>query len=380
MGQRKKTYHNKDWKYIFFRIFVFLLMYASVVFCSAGCAGKDSGEEELIITEKEAPAPEYSLAVVSEGDVARTGHVSCTYLQVEEQEVCFPVSGRRIARVMVGEGDSVVKGQLLAELADEQWESRTEALEYRIARNRILLEHTDKAEDYEISARWLQYLYKSGGTAEEEAALKDSVARLKEDNQLLRKEYEDAIALDTMELEELKEQIAVSSVYAEMDGVVSWQKKDLEGSTCARDEVIMKVIDSSECLFMVEGQEYADWFREGEAVEMYISSGTGAGRYLLLPYRMEEWGDRLTFSLSEEYADSVIEVGARGTMNVVLEKREQVLSVPSRAVHRADGKYYVYIVGAEGMREVRWIETGLYGDDSVEVVSGLEQGEKVIVQ
>ncbi len=32
------------------------------------------------------------------------------------------------------------------------------------------------------------------------------------------------------------------------------------------------------------------------------------------------------------------------------------------------------------MREVKWIETGLYGDSTVEVLSGLTEGERVILR
>ena len=32
------------------------------------------------------------------------------------------------------------------------------------------------------------------------------------------------------------------------------------------------------------------------------------------------------------------------------------------------------------MREMKWIEIGLVGDDKVEIVSGLQEGEKVIIK
>ena len=69
-----------------------------------------------------------------------------------------------------------------------------------------------------------------------------------------------------------------------------------------------------------------------------------------------------------------------GTMWVVLGRRENVLTLPSQTVHTADGKTYVYVEGEGGTREVRWIETGLHGDETVEITGGLEQGEKVILR
>ncbi|MDE6167974.1 MAG: efflux RND transporter periplasmic adaptor subunit [Acetatifactor sp.] len=350
--------------------------------CCTGCAkAVPEGEDHLIITEKEGEERiSYTMTEVSTGDVVLTERIECTYLQVEDQDVSFSVSGRRIARTLVREGDTVVKGQLLAELANDQAGSRIDELEYQIARNSLLLEHVDENENNELSARWLQFLYRSGGTKEEEEALKESIRQLQTNDEYLREDYRDAIELDRIELESLRKSDAESRVYAKMNGTVSWVKNNLEGSTCTRDEIIMKIIDGSECLFVVEGEELGELFAEGVPVEMSISSGTGAGQYQLLPYKMEDWGERLTFSLQGEVDSSSIEVGAAGSMQVVVDRREGVLTLPSRAVHTADGKPYVYVEGEGNTREVKWIETGLHGDESVEITGGLEQGEKVILK
>ena len=57
-----------------------------------------------------------------------------------------------------------------------------------------------------------------------------------------------------------------------------------------------------------------------------------------------------------------------------------MLTVPLKAVHLASGKSYVYVLGEGNMREVKWIETGLFGDETVEILSGLTEGEKVIIK
>ena len=136
-------------------------------------------------------------------------------------------------------GDAVVKGQLLAELVNDQAESRIDELEYQIARNSLLLEHLEENENNELSARWLQFLYRSRGTKEEEEALKESIRQLQTNDEYMREDYQDAIDLDRMELEGLKKSDAESRVYSKMNGTVSWMKENLEGSTCTRDEIIM---------------------------------------------------------------------------------------------------------------------------------------------
>lgn len=358
----------------------YILAFFLIVILCTGCVGQAEDDNDFLVVEKEKEQIQYVVAAVSVSDVIRTEQIPCTYLQVNDQDISFSVSGKRISHIYADVGDGVVRGQLLAELANDQTEKKIAELEYRIGRNRMLLEDSKLNEDYEISARWLQFLYHSGNSKEEEEALKESIRQLQKNYQLLREDYQDAIDLDNLELKKLREDAAVSRVYAEMNGVVSWVRSNLEGSTSIRGEVIMKVIDNSECLFIVEGTEYAHLFEEDVPVEMSITFGRGAGQYEILPYRKDEWADRLTFSLPGEYDSSVIDVGTSGTIRVAVDKSTQVLAIPSQAVHLAEDATYVYVVGEDNMREIRWIEVGLYGDENVEVTAGLEKGELVIVK
>lgn len=358
-----------------------MIPFVLLLACSlAGCGVKEQKTDDLIITEQETPKEQFNLVMASVGDVVLTKDIKCVYRQTRDQEISFSVSGKKIARVYVETGDNVKKGQVLAELVNDQMEERIAELEYQIRRNQLLLSFSEENENNENSSRWLQVIYRSGMSESDWESFYNSQEQLHERYRLQRQDYQDSIDLDTMELEMLKKEKAVGYVYAEMDGTVSWEKQDLEGSTSTRDEIIIKIIDGSDCLFIVEGNEYASFFQEGVLQEMNITSGTGAGKYQVIPYRMEDWGEQLSFVLTSEYGDSIIEVGAQGNIKLVLDKREQVLCLPSSAVHMADDKAYVYVLGEGNIREVKWVETGLWGNNTVEVTGGLEQGEKVIAR
>ena len=107
--------------------------------CCGACGGGEPEDGGLLIMEQESEQLRYDCGEASIGDVVLTKRIPCTYLQKEEQEVSFSVSGRQIAKVAVRPGDTVKKGQLLAELAEDDGAERIEELEYRIARNRLLL-------------------------------------------------------------------------------------------------------------------------------------------------------------------------------------------------------------------------------------------------
>lgn len=345
-----------------------------------GCSSAIEEQENLILVEKETEALAYEMAVVSVADVVKTGKAKCTYQQVNDEELSFSVSGRRVAEVYVELGDSVKKGQLLARLDTGNAEEQIRTLEYQIARNEMILSNLKLNEDYEISALWLRYMYQSGNNKAEKEMLEENISRIQQNYRYTREDCEDAIALDKAQKEELERSLNESCLYAGMDGVVSFMKANLEGSTSVKEEKIFKIIDSSECLFMVEDTTLTPYFTEGVEVDMNIVAGTGAGNYKLVPYDMENWGEKLLFNVSGDTENVHIEVGAMGTLRFTMEERKQVLCIPIEALHEADGKQYVYVLGADNMREVKWIEAGLLGNDKAEVISGLTEGEKVILQ
>ena len=55
-----------------------------------------------------------------------------------------------------------------------------------------------------------------------------------------------------------------------------------------------------------------------------------------------------------------------------------MLTLPLSAVYHADGKPYVYVLDENDFRQIVWIETGLVGDEKVEILSGLNEGDKVV--
>lgn len=340
-----------------------------------GCGQVEENVEGPVI-EKETEPISYELAVVSQGTIQKTLKVKCTYMQVKDQTVSFSLSGKQISEVYVEEGDQVEKGQLLAQLSGGNKTAQVEALEYQIARNKLLLEHATVNETYDISTLWLKAIYQGNASL---SVMEPLVQNIQQNYRYQIEDLQDAIAIDELQLAQLKEEISESYVYAEFDGTVTWVKEGLKGTTSVRGEKIMTVIDTTECVFVTELEEYEGLFDFGEGVPMSISYGTGKGDYILYPYQMNQWGETQSFQLPED-VDIIMEVGTTGTMTLVGEERVDVLYLPSKVIHRADGKAFVYVVSEDGMRQVKWIETGMEGDSETEIVSGLELGEKVVIR
>lgn len=350
---------------------------AILLLCSCGQAAE---EDEIIIVDRDTSELAYDFAVAEIGDVVKTERIRCTYRQLHEQEVAFSLTGRLIDQVYVKEGDSVKKGDLLAELSSQSLERQIEDLKYRIARNELLLGYTNDDESYAISALWVNYLYFSGMSENDLKYLEDRRESIQQNYRYLREDYNDALEADRKELSKLQQELRASRVYAEIDGVIYDLKDRLEGSTSKADEVVMSILDTAECVFETTAPEAAGYFTEGVTVPMSLGVSTSGDQFELVPWNMDEWGENQWFSIFSGPDGFSLEVGASGNMQVVSDSRQNVLRVPTDAVYVADDQSYVYVVNSENLREVRWVTTGLYGDDAVEILSGLTEGERVILK
>lgn len=79
--------------------------------------------------------------------------------------------------------------------------------------------------------------------------------------------------------------------------------------------------------------------------------------------------------------DPTIRPGMTANMTVVTNKKDNVLVVPLRAVVKKDGKTVVRTVTDKKTKAFTetLVTTGLEGDDGIEIVSGLTEGDEVIV-
>jgi len=78
-----------------------------------------------------------------------------------------------------------------------------------------------------------------------------------------------------------------------------------------------------------------------------------------------------------ENPDARLKPGMNANCEFIVERRENVLVVPTDAVKEDNGKYTVQVV-KDGKLVTRRVEVGLAGDETTEIVSGLKEGEDVV--
>src|SRR5205085_4430561 len=73
-----------------------------------------------------------------------------------------------------------------------------------------------------------------------------------------------------------------------------------------------------------------------------------------------------------------VKPGMTATVSVITASKDNVVSVPSAAISSSGGQSTV-TVQVNGKDEVRTVETGLKGDGTTEIVSGLGDGDQVVM-
>ena len=345
---------------------------------TTGCAAEE--EPPLITVESGDDTLDYSFVTCVRDDLYSVVAIKCEYSKNAEQEVYFPVSGKKIDKVYVNIGDEVKKGDVLASLNIGSLKTDIEDLEYSIKRNELLLGYVSEQESLDMQSVYLDFAY-GGGFAQGNEEYKDNrLKSITEGNDRTEQGYNDTLEFDKRKLSKLKKDYSDSMVYADFDGTVSYVVDGLEGSTTNIEKCIMRIIDNEEGYFETEASDYVSYFSEGEKLNMKVLFGDGKGEYELLPMNMDQWGDKQYFSIASGEKTAELGAGSRGEIYIVTDERKDALCIPVSTVRYAGDDSYVYVINDSGLRDVRWITTGIEYDGKVEVTSGLEEGEKVITR
>ena len=108
-----------------------------------------------------------------------------------------------------------------------------------------------------------------------------------------------------------------------------------------------------------------------------FATSTGV-KYETVLKEIDEAQGVMRFELKVPQYDMTL--GQRVLYSLVLEEKESALSVPKSAVHYAGDGAYVYYFDEDGNRQIKQIEVGLEADSKVEVLSGLAEGEEIILR
>ena len=128
----------------------------------------------------------------------------------------------------------------------------------------------------------------------------------------------------------------------------------------------------------IEIAKYNYFFQEGERVNIIYKKDKKETYVEVTPANSELWQEQGQMCF-KPVNDEIFESGLNGTIYMELEKKSNVLCIPNDALHEAEDGMFVYVLENE-LLNMRYVEIGLSGLEVTEIVSGLEQGEVVVLK
>lgn len=358
-----------------------------MIFGVSACNKKQdsaSSTHEIQVEEEQVINKDQKLDIVRRGDVTNYAEINCNYRQLDESNLAFSTGGERIYRVYTEKGCEVKKGDLLVELDVRSMEDAIKDLEYDLTYQNLMLEQIKEKQEFDLNARNQRFQLRLGELsdtqqiAEEQKRYKEDVDAIKSSYRKQTEDVNDQISILQNRLDTYKQKILNGRLYATMDGVVTFVKEDLQGSICEKDEKVVTIIDNTQCAFTAKDIKYKEYFKEDTPVMITTGVGDAAVEYETYPVNMKEWQDEMVFKISGDVFE--LEIGTRGKIRLELETSKDTLMLSKRAVHKAEDKYYVYVEDKEGFQTIQYVEIGLGNSENIEILSGLNEGDYVILQ
>jgi RND family efflux transporter MFP subunit len=312
---------------------------------------------------------------VTRGDIVKSVVADGNLEMTNKAYLSFGVTGT-VTEVLVSEGDNVTKSQVLARLDAQSLNSsvKTAELQVEISQNQV-----DAAQaQYEIA----QINLDKGVLGASEDVLEQQV-------NIARANWETAkinLKIAKLNLESAKLNLEKGTIVAPFDGVVTdvaiTEGKEITTAMLASPAI--SLVDTSE----IEMRGFIDeidvaMVKVGKAANITLDAlpdeeigGSVAFISLVSTIRAGVVSYATTITVEDPIAG--LRDGMSATAEVIIESRDDVLLIPNRYI-RGSLQNPMVVVLVDGQQEEREITLGLTDGINTEVLSGLQEGEKVVL-
>ena len=294
----------------------------------------------------------YDTVELKQGDLQPEFTIKISAPEAESVTYYPSYDGMKIEKVYVDEGDIVKKGDVLITFVCDDFDDQIEDYNSRVTQDQILIDHYNELAKINTDVDY---------TRDIEALQND-------------------IEVSNMYLAELYKKKEAYTIKAKKDGSV---KRLGDATKMVMTEGIDIELDSNVNLITVN---YGDGIVVGETEEDYdfeegqkYTAVYGLSEYPVELIEIEEMEDKKT--LTFKGCDSEVDYTSLSEAKIVLQRPvlKNVSYIETECVFYISSKSYVYIVDENGFREPRPVEVGKEVGDYIVIKSGIEPGEKVVI-
>src|SRR3984957_15696251 len=367
--------------------------------CLISAAGCGHSSESSLSVSADAPA-RAAVVEVRRAPLSNTLSIAGEFLPYQEVELHSKVAGY-IQKINVDIGDRVHKGDILAILEIPELEAQLQAAragvrhsqeEITRAQNDVSRAEADHAALHAAATRLKQASAgRPGLIAEQElddATAKDRSTEAQVDSAkstlgAARQQLEVSQA-DQQHYAALSE---YSRITAPFDGVVTWRYADTgsliqAGTSGASALPVVKLSQVKVLRLRIPVPEsLAASVHDGEPADIRVKATNEHFSGTIT--RSTDALDRSTRTMQVEVdvpnADYKLTPGMYADVSLRVQNAPDALTLPLQAINRTADKTTVFLVNSQNDVEEREIRTGIEGSDRIQVLSGLNAGDRVIV-
>ena len=373
--------------------FIAAVVAALVVSCSS-CSGDRTDH-----VQANGPSITVGVTKVVKKSLGRKLTVSSELVPFQEIDVYAKESGY-VKKLMVDYGTHVKAGQVMAilEIPELEAQLQEDEAEIKNGANQVTrAQHELARYQAQYNALHLQYtrlnsVFQSqpGIVAQQEvddAQGKDLAASSQVDaGQASLEAAQSQLAVSRAKLSHDQSLFDYSRITAPFAGVVTERYANLgtlvQAGTNSQAAPIVKLSEDDLFRLVIPVPEsYVRYIHVGDPVDVRVPSlnKTFPGKIARFSVDVKEATRTMHTEVDVKNRDRVLMPGLYADADVALEHRDDIPTIPLQAVNREGNKATVFVVGKNSELEDRPITLGLQTANDAEVVSGLVEGEEVVV-
>jgi RND family efflux transporter MFP subunit len=351
--------------------------------------------------EEDASLRPVAVALAKRRPVVNSLNLSGAFRPYQQVDVHAKVAGF-IRKIYVDVGDHVKAGQVLAilevpELSAQVAGAKADIRRYQdaVRRSQSEIERAESTHTaYHAAYSRLKQASESRPGLIAEQELDDSMAKDKETGAQIESaraalaESESQLVAAGTDLDRLSALKAYSHITAPFAGVVSKRYADTGAliqagtSSSTQSLPVVQLAEWSKLRLVVPVPESAvPQIHLGSAVQVRVGAlnRTFEGRVARFSDTLNSQTRTMETEIDVENWNGTLVDGMYAETNLILSKMDGVLTVPIQAVQREESGASVMMVDREGRVQERPVKLGVEGNDRVEILSGLSEGDQVVI-
>ena len=354
-----------------------------IIFILTGCALLPADREPLPPPLIEPPRIRLNLHAVERGDIVHQALGAGTFITAKEYNLSFLNNSGRLDVIHATIGMQVEEGQILAELETEQIKFDITQMEIDLTKMRLRHDAMKMEHDRLIdSKKDLKQAFETEAGEQNDRELENVLHQIARSEIDLRI-HELSLEQHTMHINRAKNRLNAMKIKAPIEGTIVFMERLAVGAWINAYQILFTVADPSE-LFLRYNPAVLTGFEVGMRVKVDVGGVEHSGTIVMTPYgepAVDEENPRFEDSIIikvEELPDGV-DPGDSASIRIIFQEKSDVIIIPRAGLRTMGARNYVIVRKNEMNIEVD-VEVGVETPTMVEIVTGLEEGDQIILR